>query len=279
MKIKIILLLTLLLPISLSAADPPEEARPANWAQPVEMKGVPNLHKVSDVLYRSAQPTAEGMKNLKKLIYQYKFLKLELDDRKDEHSELATEFESLFSDIIPQKDFNEEEIVKEALSKENVEKQPQPEIDDKVKKIYKDVAKKLHPDKGGDENTFKELNDRYKANDLLGVVELATENNVEFDISEEDEAHLIELCRKNPKMVNYVRQIFPWDIELEIMVENYQQFNKIINEIKNEFSEKLINVESAIMSEDHIFPHKGFARVVSACFSLFTTTGNCRIRI
>jgi protein tyrosine/serine phosphatase len=29
------------------------------------MKGVPNLHKVSDTFYRSAQPSAEGMRNLK----------------------------------------------------------------------------------------------------------------------------------------------------------------------------------------------------------------------
>ena len=41
--------------------------RPAQWAQPVALKGVPNLHKVSGDLYRSAQPTAEGMKNLKKM--------------------------------------------------------------------------------------------------------------------------------------------------------------------------------------------------------------------
>ncbi len=144
------------------------------------------------------------MKNLKKLIYQYKFLKLELDDKKEEHSNLSVEFESLFSDIIPQNNFNEEEIVKEALSKENVKKKPQGEIDDKVKKIYKDVAKKLHPDKGGDESIFKELNDRYNANDLLGVVELATENNVEFDISDEDETHLIDtITQMNKKIEHY----------------------------------------------------------------------------
>jgi protein tyrosine phosphatase (PTP) superfamily phosphohydrolase (DUF442 family) len=40
--------------------------RPAMWAQPVAMAGVPNLFKVSDSFYRSAQPTAEGMANLKK---------------------------------------------------------------------------------------------------------------------------------------------------------------------------------------------------------------------
>ncbi len=40
--------------------------RPASWAQPVVLDGVPNLHQVSTNLYRSAQPTAEGMQNLKK---------------------------------------------------------------------------------------------------------------------------------------------------------------------------------------------------------------------
>jgi len=39
--------------------------RPVHWAKPIQVKGVPNLHKVSDTLYRSAQPSAEGMKNLK----------------------------------------------------------------------------------------------------------------------------------------------------------------------------------------------------------------------
>jgi protein tyrosine/serine phosphatase len=46
---------------------PQEETRPEEWAQPVELEGAPNLHKISDTLYRSAQPTAEGMQNLKDL--------------------------------------------------------------------------------------------------------------------------------------------------------------------------------------------------------------------
>lgn len=41
--------------------------RPPEWAQPVKLAGVPNLFKVSDVLYRGAQPTAEGMKALEKM--------------------------------------------------------------------------------------------------------------------------------------------------------------------------------------------------------------------
>jgi len=44
-----------------------ESNRPAAWAAPIALEGVPNLHKVSDTLYRSAQPTAVGMQNLEKL--------------------------------------------------------------------------------------------------------------------------------------------------------------------------------------------------------------------
>jgi tyrosine-protein phosphatase SIW14 len=38
-----------------------------SWAQPVNSPGLPNLYKVSDNLYRGAQPTKEGFKNLKQL--------------------------------------------------------------------------------------------------------------------------------------------------------------------------------------------------------------------
>jgi hypothetical protein len=41
--------------------------RPVTWAAPIVLEGVPNLYKVSDTLYRSAQPTSIGMQNLKKL--------------------------------------------------------------------------------------------------------------------------------------------------------------------------------------------------------------------
>lgn len=41
--------------------------RPSKWALPLELRGVPNLHRVSDVYYRGAQPTAEGLAELRKL--------------------------------------------------------------------------------------------------------------------------------------------------------------------------------------------------------------------
>ena len=53
--------------LAANAWSGPQEKRPEKWAQPISVEGVPNLHKVSDDLYRSAQPTAEGMRNLKEM--------------------------------------------------------------------------------------------------------------------------------------------------------------------------------------------------------------------
>jgi hypothetical protein len=53
---------------NINAAEPPAPPpRPANWAEPIALEGVPNLHRVTPMLYRSEQPTALGMKNLEKL--------------------------------------------------------------------------------------------------------------------------------------------------------------------------------------------------------------------
>ncbi len=41
--------------------------RPTSWAQPVDLDGVPNLHKITANVYRGAQPSELGMTNLKQM--------------------------------------------------------------------------------------------------------------------------------------------------------------------------------------------------------------------
>jgi protein tyrosine/serine phosphatase len=53
-----------------SAADQETNApapRDPKWAKPITVAGLPNLYKVSDTLYRGAQPEAYGFKALKKM--------------------------------------------------------------------------------------------------------------------------------------------------------------------------------------------------------------------
>jgi len=51
--------------VGTSGAEPASSIRPAYLANCVQIEGVPNFYKVSDDLYRGAQPTAIGMRNLK----------------------------------------------------------------------------------------------------------------------------------------------------------------------------------------------------------------------
>ena len=61
------LLLILVSSISGCALSRVESNRPVQWAPQVQLRGVANLFKVTDYLYRSEQPTEEGMKNLERL--------------------------------------------------------------------------------------------------------------------------------------------------------------------------------------------------------------------
>ena len=56
--------LTLLLIVGPTSA---EEKRNPDWARPLEVKGTKNAFRVSPILYRSAQPTALGFLELKKI--------------------------------------------------------------------------------------------------------------------------------------------------------------------------------------------------------------------
>jgi protein tyrosine/serine phosphatase len=62
-----VLLLSALAYTFCSVAMAGESNRPSQWAEPIQLQGVSNLHKINDGLYRSAQPTKEGMKNLEKI--------------------------------------------------------------------------------------------------------------------------------------------------------------------------------------------------------------------
>jgi protein tyrosine/serine phosphatase len=52
---------------ALGSGDANSAERPADWATKIEKKGLPNFFKVSDTLYRGAQPTNEGFQELKKM--------------------------------------------------------------------------------------------------------------------------------------------------------------------------------------------------------------------
>jgi protein tyrosine/serine phosphatase len=71
MKHALLVILASLFAAAAGARDPVSQPapapRPAQWAEPVALDGVPNLHRLTPTLYRSEQPTALGMQNLERL--------------------------------------------------------------------------------------------------------------------------------------------------------------------------------------------------------------------
>lgn len=74
------------------------------------------------------------------------------------------------------------------------------------------------------------------------------------NLNKEDERKLMTYCQRNDKIIHLVKQISPWDIELEIMCGSYHEYNSIIADLTKEFSEIINKVETAILSEDHVCP-------------------------
>ncbi len=92
-----------------------DEVRPKEWAVPMARPGLPNLNKVSDQLYRGAQPKKAGFAELKKLgvktivnfrrrntdkkylgDYGFKYIFIPVNTRKPKHEQFAR-FLELFS--------------------------------------------------------------------------------------------------------------------------------------------------------------------------------------
>ncbi|MDO8481133.1 MAG: winged helix-turn-helix transcriptional regulator [Nanoarchaeota archaeon] len=76
------------------------------------------------------------------------------------------------------------------------------------------------------------------------------------NLTQEDERRFLEYTRQQPKIIHLVKLISPWDFELEIMCESYQEYNKIISDLTKEFANVFSKVETAIMGEDYVFPAK-----------------------
>lgn len=64
-KISLTITAVLVLAVTVSVGARDLTNRPTNWAQPVQRAGISNFYEITTNLYRGAQPTAEGFKNLK----------------------------------------------------------------------------------------------------------------------------------------------------------------------------------------------------------------------
>ena len=73
-------------------------------------------------------------------------------------------------------------------------------------------------------------------------------------LSKKDEERLFEWMLTNPNSVYYIRSLAPWEVEFEFVVENYLNFNKIINNLRKDFSKVISHYEHLILIEEIWMP-------------------------
>jgi len=73
-------------------------------------------------------------------------------------------------------------------------------------------------------------------------------------LSDKDEKSLFEWMSQHPNSLYYIRSLAPWEVEFEFAVENYQHFNKIINDLRKTFPHVIRNYEHLIMIHESWMP-------------------------
>lgn len=136
--------------------------------------------------------------NLKKYSYKYSFLKMDLEDTTTQAEKYIQEFNKFFGKYFVDQGqeiwINEEtgEISNEDPSK--VKKKKTKQQPDKIKKLYRKLSTKTHPDKGGDVDDFNDVKEAYNAGNLMELLLFAGKYNIKVDITEEDEKLLTKSC-------------------------------------------------------------------------------------
>ncbi|MBU1704679.1 MAG: Lrp/AsnC family transcriptional regulator, partial [Nanoarchaeota archaeon] len=59
-----------------------------------------------------------------------------------------------------------------------------------------------------------------------------------------------QYCKQNPYICYYIRNIAEWDVELDIEIGSYEEYNKLIKDMKEKFGDIIRTIETVFISEE-----------------------------
>ena len=166
----------------------------------------------------------------KKWIYKYKYLKYEFDETKELRDKYIKDFNSKFTF----KDKKEDVVI---IPKEDeLNSPPKKAKNKKVKELYKKLSKKLHPDKGGNEKDFNELNELYETENILEMAIKAEELNIEVENINEyfTDDSFSSLCYNLEEQTSFIKTTLAWkwavatEEERKILVQLFEQQHGVV---------------------------------------------------
>lgn len=157
-------------------------------------------------------------KALQKLTHKYEFLKLELEETEEELEAYLSKWNSYFGKYFADKNaemwVNEEtgEMRSEPPGEEELKpnrktRRAKPE---KLKKLYKNLSKHLHPDKGGKEEDFKKVKESYEDEDLIELLKYAGLYKIDFELEEDDELLIEKTCSEFQEKIEGHKGSLAW---------------------------------------------------------------------
>ena len=78
------------------------------------------------------------------------------------------------------------------------------------------------------------------------------------NINQKNEQKIVNYCLNHKNVTAVTHSIGPWDFELEMEVNNFDEFYKIMNEIKNEFKDSIKNYEAVVITREYGIDYSKF---------------------
>lgn len=159
-------------------------------------------------------------KSFHKLSHKYEFLKLELEEVEEQLEEFMVKWNSYFSKYFARK--SDEIWVNEETGEVRIDPPEESEEDIKpnrrsrrakpsrLKKLYKEISKYTHPDKGGNSDIFKKVKSSYEDEDLIELLKYAGLYNIDFEVEEDDEAIIEKSCTEFQNKIEFHKNSMAW---------------------------------------------------------------------
>src|SRR6056300_1332172 len=143
----------------------------------------------------------------KKIRQKLRYLQLELMETKIIYKNSMERFRVDFS-----KEIEPDESVKQAQDTKDPYEEIQTDVsEDTMKKVYRKVANKVHPDKkGGSKKQFQLASEANKNNDFGQLLEMADELEIDIELSNELMDEMNKQCNAVVNNINTIKTTTAW---------------------------------------------------------------------
>jgi hypothetical protein len=158
-------------------------------------------------------------RKLQKLTHKYEFLKFELEEVEESLEGYMVEWNKYFGKYFRRKNDeiwvneetgeirHDEPVDHEAVKTNRQTRRTKPS---RLKKLYKEISKHTHPDKGGDPELFKKVQEVYEDEDLIELLKYAGLYKVDFEIEEDDEVMIEKSCSDFQNKIEVHKNSMAW---------------------------------------------------------------------